>query len=44
MKTKIFPATIILWKKVILSCLKMNQCVCVRKVGVSDSSGGGLSA
>ena len=34
-----FSANIILRKKVILSCLKMNLCVCnvcVRKVGVSD--------
>ena len=31
-----FFANIILWKKVILSCLKMNLCVCVRKVGVSN--------
>ena len=31
-----FSANIILLKKVILSCLKMNLCVCVRKVGVSD--------
>ena len=30
-------------KKVILSCLKMNFCVCVGKVGVSDRAGRGVS-
>ena len=36
-----FPATITLWKKII-SCLKMNLCVCVSKVGVSDKARRGL--
>ena len=33
----IFSNSLILWKKVILSFLKMNLCVFVSKVGVSDS-------
>ena len=42
---KVFlSATIILWKKVILSCIKINLCVCLRKVGVSVRAGRVLSA
>ena len=42
---KVFlSATIILWKKVILSCIKINLCVCLSKVGVSVRAGRVLSA
>ena len=37
----IFSTKIILWKKIILSCLKTNLCVCVRKFGVRIRIGGG---
>ena len=36
-----FSTKIILWKKIILSCLKTNLCVCVRKFGVRIRTGGG---
>ena len=31
-----FFVTIILWKKIILGCLKLNLCVCVWKISGSD--------
>ena len=36
LRKNFFSATTILWKKIILSCLKMNLCVCIRKVIVSE--------
>ena len=42
-KKKIFFCQHNFMEKVILSCLKMNFCVCVGKVGVSDRAGRGFS-
>ena len=40
-KIFLFSAKIILWKQIIQSCLKMNLCICIRKVGARIRAGGG---